>query len=118
MMGEGRRAVVEGENRRAAVHCQGIGDRWERRAGLRCYPGEGARSERLSAMCWESTDEGAAVNHGVRLLGRENVWACLGIARRQVGWGGLHSRCDAWLGGEGVGGEPAQRFERSVKRRI
>jgi hypothetical protein len=36
------------------------------------------------------------------------------IAQQQIGWAGLHSRSNAWLEGEGDGGESSQHFESSI----
>jgi hypothetical protein len=71
---------------RAAVRqrtVRGLGAAGGRLAGAVMLFHERATSERLSAMCWKSASEGAAVDHRVMMLGREDAWH---------GWGSPNSR--------------------------
>jgi hypothetical protein len=43
------------------------------------------------------------MSHGVRKLGREDVWRGWGLPRWEIDWAGGHSRSIAWLEGEGDG---------------
>jgi hypothetical protein len=54
-----------------------------RLAGAVMLSSRADNNERLSAMRWRSTSEGAAVNHRVTIPGRENAWH---------GWGSPNSR--------------------------
>jgi hypothetical protein len=93
-MGEGRRLRLWV---RAAVRLRtvrGLDAAGGRLAGAVVLSHQWAAGERLSATCWKSTSEGAAMNQRVRLLGMEDAWHCWGSPNsRRVGWWALEKQC-------------------------